>query len=1014
MKKLIELFDNYSLRILVILLIAFIPLYPKLPLIDIQHTWVYIRVEDFLIAVTSLIFVILLLRKKVRLFLPLQIPIAVYWAVGLISLLFSIFILSSQLSNFFPTVAILSFLRRIEYMLLFFIGLASVRNKKDLTIYALTLIATNTFLVLYGFGQRFYIELWAAFPKFFEKYQFCFPSFQTTNEEFAKGLPLCLPKEGRITALFGGHYDLAAYLVLVIPVIFSLSVAFRGTVKKVLIFILGLLLVLLLVYTASRISFAAYLVGVISAMFFMKKKLLIIPILIMSISFLFLSKSDVLERFKQTIRFTNLIVDEQGRIVGESLSEDLKNKLEKDKQILEGQFQELPTGTVYTAIPGQQTATSSAVIKTDINNQDKYRYGAIQISTVSGSLSIQRALVYDISLTTRTQAEWPYAWKAFLRNPLFGSGYSSITLATDNSLLRSLGETGALGFASFLSFFLMWFIFLKGKTADSDKLSRYFSLGLAGGIVGLFANAVLIDVFEASKVAESMWLLLGIASGGVLLTSKKEVPYMNRLKNILTSHFFLLLYLFIVFFMFFSRSFDNYFIGDDFTWLRWSANSTAGDLASNFIDAKNFFYRPIDKAFFFGLYTFMTFIPSGYYVVLTLVNFAVSTVVYFILYTLFKRKDLALFGAFLFSFLPAHHQNTYWISTLSVTLSTFFVLSGTLSYMLFRTLKNVVLYVVSILLFLLAVLSYEGAVAFIFLLPTIDIFYRTFTLRTLLLYIPFVGIELLYMYLRDMSNAAGFSGDYNYNKQKLIPNFIGNFIGYILLFLFGVGSLSLSGMLRETSRDYSVILAVAGGIVLLLIAYTAIRSRKRLLHYINDYKIELFGLAFAFGALTPFLGLGNLSERYIYLASVGFVIVVMGLLTRLTRKLPQKYSALVLVLIAVVIGAWFYNEHKRIESHWQTSSQITYGTLAKLRLDYNELPKNSTLYFVNVPIQYGNAYIFPVGLEDGVWFVYRDSTLTIHKMKTIEEAQKHMSQNSALGATHIFYYNDKYELLEYK
>ena len=42
---------------------------------------------------------------------------------------------------------------------------------------------------LYAFGQRFYLDLWLAFPKFFEKFPYCSPSFQTGNEEFAKGTP---------------------------------------------------------------------------------------------------------------------------------------------------------------------------------------------------------------------------------------------------------------------------------------------------------------------------------------------------------------------------------------------------------------------------------------------------------------------------------------------------------------------------------------------------------------------------------------------------------------------------------------------------------------------------------------------------------------------------------------------------------------------------------------------------------------------------------------------------------
>jgi len=75
MQKLINWWDKYILKIGIIFLLFFIPLYPKLPLLDIVQTWVYVRAEDFLVAFLVFIFAIELIRKKVSLQSPLTLPI---------------------------------------------------------------------------------------------------------------------------------------------------------------------------------------------------------------------------------------------------------------------------------------------------------------------------------------------------------------------------------------------------------------------------------------------------------------------------------------------------------------------------------------------------------------------------------------------------------------------------------------------------------------------------------------------------------------------------------------------------------------------------------------------------------------------------------------------------------------------------------------------------------------------------------------------------------------------------
>ncbi|HMS22654.1 MAG TPA: hypothetical protein PKA38_02710 [Candidatus Levybacteria bacterium] len=1007
MKKLLKRFSNKNnflegklLFFLVAVLIVFIPLYPKLPAIGVNNTWVYIRLEDFLIAFTTFVFLIQLLRRRVHVSRPLGIPIVAYWIAGFLSLLISIVFLAPHLANFFPHVAILSYLRRIEYMVLFFVGYAVIKEEKDIRRLFWVLAVTTGVAFIYGIGQRYYINVWAAFPDFFEKYSFCFPSFQTTNEEFAKGIPLCLPSDGRITSLFGGHYDLSAYLVLVIPIIFSVAFAMRKRLYQILLLLLGTGLVYLLILTASRISFGAYIVGIIFALVFIRKKMIIIPILIISLFFLVTSSSSVLQRFTQTFRFTNLVINSQGQVVGEAvnkLPEQLKKKISHEPIIVEAPppTQELPTGSSYIALPGKTESTSSAVLKSSPKlskeEKSKYKFGAVEISNVQGNFLIQRALVYDISFTTRFQGEWPNTWRAFMRNPIFGSGYATITLSSDNSFLRALGEVGVLGFITFFSFFILWYIYVKNNYKEADRFTRNFVLGLSAGVIGLFLNAVLIDVFEASKVAESMWLLLGIGAGGIALYAKNKFSYLHELRNILSSSLFLMIYLLILFFVFLGSSFNNFFVGDDFTWLRWAAQSDNTTLVKNFYDAQGFFLRPIDKLLIFVQYTLFNLKPLPHHLFTLFYNFGVSIVVYFLLFRIFKKKSTAFLGAFIFSFIPSHSQNLFWIATISTTVSTFFVLLGLFFYSIARKSQKILYYICAFILFLLAIFSYENAIIFIGLMVVFDMFIANHSgkrqkMQIFLPYLFAVVIVGFYLLVRINAHAAGFSGDYNYNLLKLIPNTIGNYLGYIALFFGSESTLSSYTYLRNIMKQYVLVLSFIGFMFIAFVAGFVIEHKERF-SVSNRKKIFIFGFIFSIVALLPYLPLGNITLRYLYLPSFGFVVMVITIFDFLFSKITvKKWFALVYSLVIIMLGLMFYVGLTRAERYWDEASKITYDTLVRFRLDY-DLKNNTNLYFYNVPIRNGEAYIFPVGLADAIYFVNTDKSVKVYQVKDRKTAE---------------------------
>ena len=262
MKKIISWIYENILFVETLFLLAFIPLYPKIPLLDVKNTWVYVRVEDFLVLLVFFSMAVLLFKKKITLKTPLTIPILSFWLIGAIATIHAVLLIFPNTANVFPNVAFLSLLRHIEYMGVFFVAFLGMKDGKRLPLVIATLVATLIGVIFYGFGQK-YLN---------------FPAFLTMNEEFAKGTPIHLSELSRVPSTFAGHYDLAAYLVLTIPILVSLFFGFKNWIIKTGFLLVSLLGLVLLFMTVSRVSFFVLFISLLLVLFFQKRKLVLFAV----------------------------------------------------------------------------------------------------------------------------------------------------------------------------------------------------------------------------------------------------------------------------------------------------------------------------------------------------------------------------------------------------------------------------------------------------------------------------------------------------------------------------------------------------------------------------------------------------------------------------------------------------------------------------------------------------------------------------------------------------------------
>ena len=65
--------------------------------------------------------------------------------------------------------------------------------------------------------------------------------------------------------------------------------------------------------------------------------------------------------------------------------------------------------------------------------------------------------------------------------------------------------------------------------------------------------------------------------------------------------------------------------------------------------------------------------------------------------------------------------------------------------------------------------------------------------------------------------------------------------------------------------------------------------------------------------------------------------------------------------------------------------------------------ETSELHFINVPIRYNSAWVFPVGLSDAVWFAFKNPQL---KVIIDSDAQTALNQVGFSEANKVFIFND--------
>ena len=408
------------------------------------------------------------------------------------------------------------------------------------------------------------------------------------------------------------------------------------------------------------------------------------------------------------------------------------------------------------------------------------------------------------------------------------------------------------------------------------------------------------------------------------------------------------------------------------------------------------YYRPLMHIVYMLNYHVFGLKPWGFHLVNILFHCGVSALVFLIIRGFLTEHRVTtssvylsppFMAAMLFASHPIHTEAVTWVAGLPDVAFTFFYLLSFYLYILFREGAKTG-YLFSILSFSVATLFKEPALTLPIMLIAYDYQMKKFD-ETLLVgikrYIPYIVVSGIYLLVRyhALGSFAPLESYTDLSTYQFIINVFPLFREYLtsLLWPFNLNfwhTFHPISTLIEANGMISIVVTV---IFIFLVALAAYKKKK----------IYFVGLLLLIIPLLPAFYIKGISgkpyaERYLYLPSVGYVLLLAILLSWAKDKLPRAAKSVTIVFIAIVglytVGTinrnkvwkdnfYFWSDtvkkspdnaiaHNKLALAYVTQGQLD-RAIAELQTILRLMPDNA-----NAHISLGNVYVAQGQLDRGI------------------------------------------------
>lgn len=387
---------------------------------------------------------------------------------------------------------------------------------------------------------------------------------------------------------------------------------------------------------------------------------------------------------------------------------------------------------------------------------------------------------------------------------------------------------------------------------------------------------------------------------------------MNRvnIKNYLQSdkapNFLVFLFLFLICFLVYFNSLSNDFIFDDNFLLVKNLYVRNFSLSKIFkTDVFHFhpqentpfskYYRPLQLLSYSFEYRFFALNPLGYRLNNIIIHSLNSFLVFLLIYLILKDKIIALLSSTLFCIHPIQVCLVAFIAGRSNLLQTLFMFLSLLTFVNYFIKQQKWQYILSLLLFIFAFLSQEGALLLPFFILIYAIFLKIDKRRLFIFLSPYLFIAIFYIVLRSKFLPCDKFNIIDILSLKRLLSFIWYMFVYLEQLILPAGfQFSFFGK----SLLFKYILFFLSFTIMVYCLIKALVIKDKII--ISAILLYLTGALHIFGLTDTIAYLGYIiSEHYIYLASIGYFIFIAYLILKSYSRF-KKFATIFLLTITLI------------------------------------------------------------------------------------------------------------------
>jgi len=322
------------------------------------------------------------------------------------------------------------------------------------------------------------------------------------------------------------------------------------------------------------------------------------------------------------------------------------------------------------------------------------------------------------------------------------------------------------------------------------------------------------------------------------------------------------------------------------------------------------YYRPLMHTIYTFTYSIFGLQPWGFHLVNVIFHSGVSILVFLIASNLLKEYQTInyffppLVAAVWFAVHPIHTEVVAWIAGIPELSFTFFYLLSFYLYILAteKDLLSTWAYSISVASFFLATLCKEPALTLPILLVAYDYGSNKISLsrrpfKHLKLYIPYLIAGCIYMSMRAyaLEGFAPLQRHSELSNYQLVINVFPLFIQYLQKLVLPI-DLNAHYILHPISSIIELRGLVSFFLTTAFIVclFVAVKKNKAVLLCLLLIVVPLLPTLY-----IPALGKNTFAERYLYLPSVGFVILLALIVARMITSRPKSATPIILGFLII-------------------------------------------------------------------------------------------------------------------